>query len=638
LSNLLTALTETLVSDDRLVSEGKLMKNKIIELSLHLDSSLLNLLLKSEEVKQHFFTTVGEVIVFDKVKFQKFVNNKSFLPDSFTSFKNKIGLAVEDSYLSESREVVLAWPYKDCILEGGQSKDDAKRNEIFWNQTLAPNEVDRLLSPKTLQNFTRYTAYGAAKATHVGTTDNLIIKGNNLLALCTLRKVFRGRVKLIYIDPPYNTGTDSFKYNDSFNHSTWLTFMRNRLEVARDLLMSSGVLFIHVGDVEMHYLKVLADEVFGRENFIATIPRKTRSGKDDVPYKMSQDFDWMLAYTNGAASTEKLFKRSVSRRYFKSDDFPNDEWRLSDLTKQTSTEDRKNSDFTLVNPRNGDEYPVNPNRSWSVTVDTVQGYLDKKKIIFPGDYPFLDLQGPAMRTFKSEEIERKGEDFDKSYVSSDFMNLVMDDLLKKFTNSKGTEEITNLFGSKAFAYPKNEALLARIIECTTQPGDLVLDFHLGSGTTAAVAHKLSRQYIGIEQMDYVEDISVQRLKKVIDGEQGGISEAAKWSGGGEFVYCELASLNQQYVDKILLSETSKDLKALWSELRELAHLSYKVVPKNADKKNLNFDLLDVNDQKRFLIEVLDKNLLYVPLTEIKDASFGINADDIKLNREFFKLA
>lgn len=215
--------------------DGVLLKNAIVEAALAVRPDLIKLLLSHDALKKNFFTDVDGVLVFDKVKFQKFVMNKRFLPDSYTCFKNKIGLTNEDGeFLSESREVVLSWPYKDCMLEGGQTKEDAKRNEVFWNEILAPDEINRLTEPKILTNFKKYDLDGEHEVESVSTDDNLIIKGNNLLALYSLKKKYAGKVKLIYIDPPYNTGSDSFGYNDSFNHASWYTFMRNRFEIAKN--------------------------------------------------------------------------------------------------------------------------------------------------------------------------------------------------------------------------------------------------------------------------------------------------------------------------------------------------------------------------------------------------------------------
>jgi len=162
---------------------------------------------------------------------------------------------------------VLAWPYKDCVLEGGQDREDARRNEVFWNETLAPDQIDRLLSPKALTNFRKYDKDGEHTVSELLLNDNLIIKGNNLLALHTLKKVYTGKVDLIFIDPPFNTDKDSFQYNDSFNRSSWLSFMRNRLEIARQLLSKNGTIYVHVDHNEGHYLKVLMDSIFGKEFF-----------------------------------------------------------------------------------------------------------------------------------------------------------------------------------------------------------------------------------------------------------------------------------------------------------------------------------------------------------------------------------
>ena len=496
--NLHQKLIDLLKTDDRFLDDdGELSAGVIHRFARQLDRDIVRLLLSDEEIKAKFFEEIDGDWIFNANVFTEYVSNRDFIANAYTRFRNKIGLNIGDRFLRERDEVSLVWPYKDCVLEGGQTKEEEKRKEIFLNEILAREEINRLLEPKVLTNWKRYTAEGEQTVAQLNRDENgvirenLIIKGNNLVALHTLKGQFRGQVKLIYIDPPYNTGSDSFGYNDNFNHSSWLTFMKNRLEVARDFLRDDGVIFIHIDDQEMHYLKVAADDIFGRENFIATVPRKTRSGKSDVPYKLSQDFDWMLMYTKGSSKKDALFGRTVSRKYYKTPDFPDDEWRLSDLTKQTTIEERPKSNFTLINPRNGEEFPVNPNRSWAITIDTVDEYLRNKKIVFPGDYDFQDLKRPAMRVFKSEDAGKK------AYVSSDFVNQVMDELLTNMVNRGGTDEILELFGSKAFAYPKNELLLQRIIEYTTEKGEIVLDFHLGSGTTAAVAHKMGRQYIGV---------------------------------------------------------------------------------------------------------------------------------------------
>ena len=629
----LTARLET--HPDFLDDAGELILAAVRDHAWQLNHDLIKLLLTDDEIKATFFDEIDGHWIFNYNTFINYITDKNFLANSYTQFRNKIGLNIEGKFLRERGEVSLVWPYKDCVLEGGQTTEEEKRKEIFFNEILAQDEINQMFDPKVLTNWKRHTVNGAQDVTEVQRDENgiirenLIIKGNNLIALHTLKQQFRGQVKLIYIDPPYNTGSDSFGYNDSFNHSSWLTFMRNRLEVAREFLMDNGVILIHIDDQEMHYLKVVADDIFGRGNFIATVPRKTRSGKSDVPYKLSQDFDWMLMYTKGASKKDNLFQRDVSRRYYKTPDFPDDEWRLSDLTTQRTIYERPNSNFTLVNPRNGEEFSVNPNRCWGITKDSVDEYLRKGKIVFPGDYDFLNIKRPAMRVFKSEDIGKT------AYVSSDFLNQVMDELLKNMVNRKGTDEIVEIFGKKAFSYPKNELLMQRIIEYTTKAGDIVLDFHLGSGTTAAVAHKMGRQYIGIEQMDYAKVLPVERLNKVIAGEQGGVSKSVNWQGGGDFIYCELMPYNQVYMDKIQSAQSSEALVALWKDISENSFLNWYVneeIPEDAVNDFIAIN--DVEKQKHLLAELLDKNQLYVNLSEMGDVDFRIGEEDRELNWDF----
>lgn len=202
--NLFHELEKLLRNESRYSSEdGILLKNAIVESALAMRPELIKLLLTHEGLKANFFTNVDGLLVFDKVRFQKFVMNKRFLPHSYTSFKNKIGLINEDdNFVAESREVVLSWPYKDCILEGGQTKEEAKRNEVFWNEILASDEINRLTEPKVLTSFRRYDSTGESIPTEISSQDNFIIKGNNLLVLHTLLAKYIGRVKLIYLDPP----------------------------------------------------------------------------------------------------------------------------------------------------------------------------------------------------------------------------------------------------------------------------------------------------------------------------------------------------------------------------------------------------------------------------------------------------
>ena len=626
-------LEQLLAQNDTFMVEGVLNKNKLAELARQYNPELLNLLMSNDKVSKHFFSVLDTgVLVFKKDAFLQFLNNKEFLPDSFTVYKTKIGLATGDKYLSENQEVVLNFPYKDCVLEGGQTKDDAKRQEIFFNETLAPTEINRLLDDKVLTNFKRYDESGEHEVEELNDTDNLIIKGNNLIALHSLKKRYKGSVKVIYIDVPYyfrkNIG-DAFQYNSNFKMSTWLVFLKNRLEVAKQLLREDGSIWIHTGEDGMHYLKVLADAVFGQDKFVGTLPRKVRDGKSDVPFNFSQDFDWVLVYTKGFEN-QAIVGREVERKYYETPDFPNRPWRTADLTKQTTTKERPNSDFTMVNPKTGKEYPVNPKRSWAVTKDTFDEWYQSGGIGFPDDYDFMKGDRPFRRVFRDEDLAKSKP----AYASSDtLLKDFISNLLAKTKNKDGNDEITELFSRDDFSYAKPEKLIKDILQVSSQEGDIVLDFFLGSGTTAAVAHKMNRQYIGIEQMDYIETVSVERLKKVIAGEQGGISKDVNWSGGGSFVYAELKNDAQDFKNKIFEATTTEELLELFELAKKSSFLSYRIDPKKL-KKN-EFEKLSLAEQKQLLSELVDNNNLYVNYSDIDDSDYQISADDKRLNHAFY---
>ena len=627
-------LLNLLMNVEEFVVNGTLNKNKLSELARKYDAKLLNLLMKESNVKNHFFTILEDgVLVFKKDVFLQFLNNKEFLPDSYTAYKTKIGLGNDNGdYLSENNDVVLNFPYKDCILEGGQTKEDAKRQEVFFNKTLAPNEINRLLDNKVLTNFKRYDKEGEHEVDSIGETDNLIIKGNNLIALHSLKKRYHGKIKLIYIDVPYyfkkNIG-DSFKYNSNFKMSTWLIFLKNRLEVAKELLHEQGSIWIHTGEDGMHYLKVLCDSIFGKDKFIGTLPRKIRDGKSDVPFNFSQDFDWILVYTK-AAENQAIVGRKIERKYYTTPDFPNRPWRTADLTKQTTIKERPNSDFTMINPKTGRQYPVNPKRSWAVSKSTFEDWYQKGGIGFPDDYEFMKGDKPFRRVFKDEDIKNNK----LSYVSSDILvkNFVYN-LLVNTKNKVGNVEITELFTRDDFSYAKPEKLIEIILNVTTAEGDIILDFFMGSGTTQAVAHKMNRQYIGIEQMDYIETVSVERLKKVIEGEQGGISKDVEWQGGGSFVYCELKNDAQHFLNKVENALSSEELVELLEKVKKSSFLSYRVDAKKLHKEE--FNNLSLFEQKQLLVELIDQNNLYVNYSDINDVDNNISEKEKQLNTIFY---
>ena len=285
----MTALLKT--HSDFLDDAGELIPAAIRDHAWRLDHDLIKLLLTDDEIKTTFFDEIDGHWVFNHNTFINYITDKNFLANSYTRFRNRIGLNIEGKFLRERGEVSLVWPYKDCVLEGGQTKEEEKRKEIFFNETLAQDEINRMFDPKVLTNWKHHAAGGEQNVTEIQRDENgvvrknLIIKGNNLIALHTLKQQFRGQVKLIYIDPPYNTGSDSFGYNDSFNHSSWLTFMKNRLEVAKTLLRDDGAIFVQCDDSETSYLKVLMDDVFDDAIYATTIYIQVRYGQKTLSEK-----------------------------------------------------------------------------------------------------------------------------------------------------------------------------------------------------------------------------------------------------------------------------------------------------------------------------------------------------------------
>ncbi|MDG1175398.1 MAG: site-specific DNA-methyltransferase, partial [Flavobacteriales bacterium] len=400
--NLFEHIKSILSQNEKYCKDGKLFKNVIVEDALKVEQELLSLLLSDDKAIQHFFTEVGKVLVFDKIKFQKFVSNKQFLPDSYTSFKNKIGLTANGEYLTEAKEVVLSWAYKDCVLEGGQSKDEQKLNEVFWNETLAPDEIDRLLEPKAFTNFKRYTDKGESPVKNISLEDNLIIKGNNLLALHSLKKVYKEKVKLIFIDPPYNTESDSFRYNDNFNHSTWLTFMKNRLEVAKELLSKDGLIWISLSDKEAHYLKVLADEVFDQDNFVSDVIWNSTKSVTNTAI-ISDAHTHILLYAKSKTNLKQnrtTFRLTADESKFSNpDNDPRGKWVADPF--QVGGE-RPNQLFEITNPNTGKVYKPNPGSSWKNEKKVFDELLKDNRIVFgvSGD------AGPQRKRFWSEAKER----------------------------------------------------------------------------------------------------------------------------------------------------------------------------------------------------------------------------------------
>lgn len=622
-------LIELLKTDPRFIDDGdELVKAAVIDRAWKIDHDLVRLLLKRPEIKSKFFDEIEGHWIFNLNTFIEYLADKNFLANSYTRFRNKIGLNIDGKFLRERGEVSLVWPYKDCVLEGGQTNEEEKRKEIFFNEILAHDEIDRLFWPKVLTNWKRYTVDGEQKVVEIrrdaaGTIrENLIIKGNNLLALHSLKKQFRGKVKLIYIDPPYNTGNDSFGYNDNFNHSSWLTFMKNRLEVARDLLKNDGSIWINIDDEEAHYLKVLCDEIFGRENFVANVVWHKNYALANDSKGISSVHDHILVYQKSASFQRNLLPRTDKQNSLYKYDSNDGKglWRSDNLTVKTYSEDY---DYVIINPNTEKEYHPTKGRCWVTNKSTMQEWVTKGRVFFGQD-------GKGAPQLKRYLIE----------VQNGIVPTTCWPYSEVGHNDEARKEIKTLFNDGLFKTPKPEKLLQRIVNLSTQQNDIVLDFHLGSGTTAAVAHKMGRQFIGIEQMDYIETIPVSRLKKVMSGEQGGISKSVGWQGGGDLISCELMKYNENYMDAIQSADSSEELVALWLDIAKNSFLNWYIHPENPEEAVHDFVAIGTTDngldkQKQLLAELLNKNQLYLNLSEIEDADFAVSEEDKKLNQSFY---
>ena len=365
----------------------------------------------------------------------------------------------------------------------------------------------------------------------MNTNLNYLIKGENLKALKSLLPIYKGKVKLIYIDPPYNTGNDGFKYNDNFNHSTWLTFMKNRLEVAKELLANDGVIFVQIDDNEQAYLKVLMDEIFGRENRNSVICVKV-SSESGVKVNVNKPVrvkEYLLVYQkNNQYCYQKQYienaKFDSNYSYFikKKHDDPN-QWEILNIKKAY---------YDIYSVQPSDESLYQFQLKYKNSIFSVRNISDSLKVKFGNDSnQFIIIEKENKKTI----LWKKGEVvFFENKVNVLYNKECATKYLSDIWNNISWHGIANEGGVRLKKGKKPEALLQRIIDMATKEGDLVLDFFAGSGTTGAVAHKMNRRWIMIEQMDYIETIAKVRMQKVINGEQGGVSKNHKWQGGGSF--------------------------------------------------------------------------------------------------------
>ena len=474
-------------------------------------------------------------LVSEDLRRQKLAQLKQILPEAFSEGKincEKLKTALGESVDFGSEKFGFAWAgkieaVKNVLVSGKTTLKPAKNESVKFDES-----------------------------------ENIFIEGDNLEVLKLLQKAYFEKIKMIYIDPPYNTGGD-FVYKDNFTaplkgyleqtgqvdgngnklqanretngryHSDWLSMMYPRLKLAWNLLRDDGVIFISIDDNEVHHLRMIMDEIFGEENFIVIFPWRKRSAKSDVPFGISQDFEWIICYT------KKSFIAGIAqeRKYYKTDDFPNDRWRLSDLTTQKIEADRPNSAFDLVDPKTNKVYSYNPKRLWGVTKETFQDYYDRGKIVFPDDYDFMNISIPAYRVFESEDRAKALKKYGVEESIKSISTLLPKDI---GMNQDANKEVAELFGGMSpFSFPKPTNLIRYLIKIVNNFDEdmVVLDFFAGSGTTAQavmmqnVEDGGNRKWICVQLPEAVDikseaykagyktiaDIAKERIRRVING-------------------------------------------------------------------------------------------------------------------------
>ena len=651
--------------------EGNVLQEKIKTSALKIDEHLLSLLLSNADCHKAFFKNCNGVEIFDKSQFLWTINNAEFLPSSYTRFKNKIGLVDSyGDYLVSKDDVTLSFPYKDCILECDSTVENERRDEIFLNEILSKNQIDVLLQPKAFGNPIEHKTKKAISLSK--DESSLLIKGNNLLVLNSLLPRYEGQIKLMYWDILYNTDSDTVPYNDSFKHSSWLTMMKNRLEIARKLLKNSGLIFIQCSDIEMAYLKVLMDEIFKRENYVNTITVKTKlagvSGSSEGK-SLIDATEFILVY---AKDKSEIYLKPTNSgvpllSFIQQYKDEGKSWKYitvlvdkgqKTLIKEDASNGYKYYGYSGTKTMSIREYA----KHLSITEDEVYfKYFDRifrttnaqssvrqtvedETSSLPYDFvglEYIPIKGKnagktieilyrgasrAMVTFLSEMII---PDQDGNPLYRDRISTIWTDI--DYNNLKKEGGVELPFGKKP------EKLVSRIIELCTDESDLVLDAYLGTGTTGAVAKKMNRSFIGIEQLDKHFEKAITRMQNVLDGDETGVSKEYNWKGGGTFVSCELIDENASWISKIKEASTDEELNGIFDSLiSNPSVLNYNIrIDELKTIKDSDFVSFDIELKKKVLISLLDKNTLYVNKSDIDDAEKGVSDEDKRFTRTFY---
>lgn len=664
-------------TDERFVGRnGRLLVNKVQASAKAYDPDLIRLLMGDERAREMFFVDIDGTTIFENDKFIWALEAQDYLEGSYTEYSQRIGLTVGGRRISDSDDVVLEFPYKDCVLEFDSTSEDDDRPEVMMNETLMRDEIDCLFAPKVFTDAQIHDSDGVRNVDHMPDDVNgLLVKGNNLLVLHSLLPRYKGKVKLMYWDILYNTGDDRVPYNDSFKHSTWLVMMKNRLEIAKQLLRDDGVICLQCDDTEQAYLKVLGDEVFGRDNYVNCISLKMKNvagasgGGEDKRFKKNIEYllIWAKHYQTFVPNPVFRYREVVSlveeyRQLGKS-------WKYTNVLINSGTKKYVGTTY------DGSGSPIRVYARHGAVIKSIAKVMKEEGLsereayekyanqIFDTAMPQSSIRPRALELVESlgfesdiysiEYVPNSGRHKDELYEQfyrgkkfrlfawlKDTSEIVDGVLCKKerqgtywdFTgdmnnvNKEGGKEISLGNGKKA------ESIIRKVIEAFSNEGDLVIDAYLGSGTTTAVCQKMGRNYIGIEQLDRHMNLALLRMDNVVHGDPSGISESVGWHGGGSFIYCSLLTASVDYIQRAKTATSDDELSTIFNELIDSPFVLYRI---DLEKARDGFPDLSIEEKREAIVRVIDKNTLYVNYADIDDEDFVVSDEAQAFTRSFY---